>query len=164
MLLSLIVACDKNSVIGKEGRLPWRLPRDLRRFKAISLGKTVVMGRKTHQSIGRILPHRKNVVISKNTHLIDDNCLTFPNLGTALEDLKEEEEIFIIGGESVYRESIPLADKIYLTEVEGTVNGGDVYFPRLELNDWRIEIQEKHPSDSENQFGMIFKILHRKKN
>ena len=92
MLLSLIVACDKNSVIGKEGRLPWRLPRDLRRFKAISLGKTVVMGRKTHQSIGRILPHRKNVVISKNTHLIDDNCLTFPNLGTALEDLKEEEE------------------------------------------------------------------------
>ena len=77
---------------------------------------------------------------------------------------KEEEEIFIIGGESVYRESIPLADKIYLTEVEGAVNGGDVYFPRLDLNDWRIEIQGKYPSDSENQFGMIFKILHRKIN
>ena len=163
MLLSLIVAFDQNRVIGKDGTLPWSLPRDLRRFKEISLGKTVVMGRKTHQSIGRVLPERKNVVISSNPRLVDSNCLSFTSLRSALKALEGDKEVFIIGGESIYRESIPLADKIYLTEVEGAVGGGDVYFPKLDLDEWRIEVKEKYSPDSENKFGMTFKLLHRKK-
>ena len=162
-LLSLIVAFDQNRVIGKGGALPWSLPRDLRRFKEISLGNTVVMGRKTHQSIGRMLPGRKNVVISSNATLVDANCLCFPNLRKALKALEADKEIFIIGGESIYRESIPLADKIYLTEIDGSVEGGDVYFPKLNLHEWETEIKEKHLPDLKNKFGMTFKVLHRKK-
>ena len=143
MLLSLIVAFDQNRVIGKDGTLPWNLPRDLRRFKEISLGKTVVMGRKTHQSIGRVLPERKNVVISSNPRLVDSDCLSFSSLRTALKALEGDKEVFIIGGESIYRESIPLADKIYLTEIDGSVEGGDVYFPKLDLHEWETEIKEK---------------------
>ena len=101
-LLSLIVAFDQNRVIGKDGTLPWSLPRDLRRFKEISLGKTVVMGRKTHQSIGRMLPDRKNVVISSNASLVDANCLCFTSLRKALKALEGDKEVFIIGGESIY--------------------------------------------------------------
>ena len=144
LLLSLIVAFDQNRVIGKEGTLPWSLPRDLRRFKEISLGKTVVMGRKTHQSIGRMLPERKNVVISSNAHLVDVNCFSFTSLPKALKALEGDKEVFIIGGESIYRESIPLADKIYLTEIDGSVEGGDVYFPKLDLHEWEIETEEKY--------------------
>ena len=163
MLLSLIVAFDQNRVIGKDGTLPWSLPRDLRRFKEISLGKTVVMGRKTHQSIGRMLPERKNVVISSNASLVDANCLSFSSLRKALKALAGDKEVFIIGGESIYRESIPLANKIYLTEIDGSVKGGDVYFPKLDLNDWEIELKEKHLPDLKNKFGMTFKVLHRKR-
>tara|TARA_Y100001970_G_scaffold251764_1_gene324934 strand:- start:98 stop:604 length:507 start_codon:yes stop_codon:yes gene_type:complete len=162
-LLSLIVAFDQNRVIGKDGTLPWSLPRDLRRFKEISLGKTVVMGRKTHQSIGRILPDRKNVVISSNASLVDANCLCFTSLRKALKALEGDKEVFIIGGESIYRESIPLADKIYLTEIDCSVEGGDVYFPKLDLHEWEIEIKEKYLPDLKNKFGMTFKVLHKKK-
>ena len=163
MLLSLIVAFDKNRVIGKEGTLPWSLPRDLKRFKEISLGKTVVMGRKTHQSIGRMLPERKNVVISSNAKLADIKCLSFTSLRKALKALESDKEVFIIGGESIYRESIPLADKIYLTEIDCSVEGGDVYFPKLDLYEWEIETKEKYLPDLNNKFGMTFKVLHRKK-
>ena len=163
MLLSLIVAFDQNRVIGKEGTLPWSLPRDLRRFKEISIGKTVVMGRKTHQSIGRMLPERKNVVISSNAHLVDVNCFSFTSLPKALKALEGDKEVFIIGGESIYRESIPMADKIYLTEIDGSVEGGDVYFPKLDLHEWEIETKEKYLPDLKNKFGMTFKVLHRKK-
>ena len=162
-LLSLIVAFDQNRVIGKDGTLPWSLPRDLRRFKEISLGKTVVMGRKTHQSIGRMLPDRKNVVISSNASLVDANCLCFTSLRKALKALEGDKEVFIIGGESIYRESIPLADKIYLTEIDASVKGGDVYFPKLDLDEWEIEIKEKYLPDLKNKFGMTFKVLHKKK-
>ena len=151
-------------MIGKDGTLPWNLPRDLRRFKEISLGKTVVMGRKTHQSIGRVLPERKNVVISSNPRLVDSDCLSFSSLRTALKALEGDKEVFIIGGESIYRESIPLADKIYLTEIDGSVEGGDVYFPKLDLHEWETEIKEKYLPDLKNKFGMTFKVLHRKKN
>ena len=163
MLLSLIVAFDQNRVIGKDGTLPWSLPRDLRRFKEISIGKTVVMGRKTHQSIGRMLPERKNVVISSNAHLVDVNCFSFTSLPKALKALEGDKEVFIIGGESIYRESIPMADKIYLTEIDGSVEGGDVYFPKLDLHEWEIETKEKYLPDLKNKFGMTFKVLHRKK-
>ena len=162
-LLGLIVAFDQNRVIGKHGTLPWRLPRDLKRFKEISLGKTVVMGRKTHQSIGRMLPGRKNVVISSNAHLVDTNCLSFTSLRKALKALEGDKEVFIIGGESIYRESIPLADKIYLTEIDASIEGGDVHFPKLDLREWEIEIKEKYLPDLKNKFGMTFKVLNRKK-
>ena len=118
MLLSLIVAFDQNRVIGKEGTLPWRLPRDLRRFKELSLGKTVVMGRKTHQSIGRMLPERKNVVISSNAHLVDVNCFSFTSLPKALKALEGDKEVFIIGGESIYRESINHRSNILRASIE----------------------------------------------
>ena len=162
MLLSLIVAFDKDRVIGRNGELPWKLPRDLQRFKSLSVGKTIIMGRKTHQSIGRVLPERKNVVITNNPQFVQVGCPIFSSLDAALKGLEAEEEVFIIGGESLYRESIPLASIIYLTEVEGLVNGGDTFFPMLEADEWRAEVLGRYPPDQKNNFGMTFKVLHRR--
>ena len=162
MLLSLIVACDKNRVIGRFGELPWRLPRDLRRFKELSMGKTLVMGRKTHQSIGRILPGRKNIVITSKPNLVKLGCVVYPSLEKALDSLKEEIEVLIIGGETIYRESLPSVSRIYMTEVDGIVMSGDVHFPKINLSEWRSETIAKYPPDHKHEFGMIFKILERK--
>ena len=161
MLLSLIVACDRNRVIGRRGELPWKLPRDLQRFKELSIGKAIVMGRKTHLSIGRSLPGRKNIVITSQPGQVQTGCLAYVTLNQALDSLREEDEVLVIGGEAIYRECVPMAKRIYLTEVEANIWDGDVYFPELDLTEWKIKTTDHYARDSQHEYGFSFKVLER---
>src|SRR5690554_781157 len=141
-MLSLIVACDRNSVIGKGNRLPWHLPADLQYFKCITLGKPIIMGRKTSESIGRLLPGRPNIIVSRQSHWQP------PEGGHKVADIAQAEslarqlvpaadEVMVIGGEQIYRLALPQAQRIYKTEVDIEIEGGDAFFPALSQTDWR---------------------------
>mgnify|MGYP002837175488 FL=1 len=159
--MSLIVACDRNRVIGRKGKLPWKLPRDLQRFKKISMGKAIIMGRKTHLSIGCVLPGRKNIVITSNPAQIGPGCSVYLTLNEALESLREEDEVLAIGGETIYRECVPMAKRIYLTEVETNIWDGDVYFPEIDLKEWEIKTVARYSPDPQHEYGFSFKVLER---
>ena len=154
-LFSAIVAMSANRVIGKDNQLPWHLPADLRHFKELTLGKTIVMGRKTYESIGKLLPGRKNVILTHNKDYQVEGAVIIH----ALEELNHfsEEEIFIIGGEKVFRESWPKLTRIYLTEIHAQIEG-DTYFPELS-EEWRCVQEEKHTADEKNAYNYSFKIL-----
>ncbi len=139
----LIVAMAHERVIGKDGRLPWHLPADLKRFKALTVGHPVIMGRKTYDSIGRALPGRHNIVVSRDAKLSvkDADCAT--SLRSALELAGSAGRVFVIGGEQIYRLALPLADCIELTEVDTTV-AGDACFPQIDANQWREQRRESH--------------------
>jgi dihydrofolate reductase len=161
-LVTLIVAMDRRGVIGRDGGLPWRLPDDLKRFKALTLGKAVVMGRKTFESIGKPLPNRRNIVISRRHDFRADGVDAAPDFATALELCVGENEIMVIGGAEVYRAALPLANKIELTRVEAEVDG-DTFFPGIGLADWRETAQEHHPADSRHEYAMRFVTLERRR-
>ena len=160
MRLSILVAFDRTRLIGRSGGLPWHLPADLRRFKAITMGKTVVMGRATHESIGRPLPGRRNVVLTHQPDYVSPGCEIFHSLDLALSCSEGEEEVMIIGGRTVYMEAIPLCTRIYLTEVDAELEG-DIYFPVLTADAWREASVEHHFADSEHRFGYCFKVFDR---
>jgi dihydrofolate reductase len=147
MNISIIVAMSKNRVIGRDNDMPWHLSNDLKNFKRITMGKTVVMGRLTYQSIGRPLPDRKNIVLSRN--LVDKNVLIFNNLQEALNFLKDEDEVFIIGGEDIYCQTINKANKIYLTTIDKEIIG-DKYFPDIDLSSWNKISSESYIKDENN--------------
>ena len=135
MNLSIIVAMTKNRVIGKDNDMPWHLSDDLKNFKKTTIGKTVIMGRLTYKSIGKPLPNRKNIILSRN--LIDENVIVRNNLEIIFEQLKNEEEVFIIGGEDIYSQTIKMANKLYLTTVDGIIEG-DKYFPEIDVSKWKL--------------------------
>ena len=147
MNISIIVAMSKNRVIGRDNDMPWHLSNDLKNFKKITMGKTVVMGRLTYQSIGRPLPNRQNIVISRN--LVDKNVLIFNNLQEVLNFLKDEDEVFIIGGEDIYCQTINKANKIYLTTIDKEIIG-DKYFPDIDLSSWNKISSESYIKDENN--------------
>jgi len=147
MNISIIVAMSKNRVIGRDNDMPWHLSNDLKNFKRITMGKTVVMGRLTYQSIGRPLPDRKNIVLSRN--LVDKNVLIFNNLQEVLNFLKDEDEVFIIGGEDIYCQTINKANKIYLTTIDKEIIG-DKYFPDIDLSSWNKISSESYIKDENN--------------
>ena len=147
MNISIIVAMSKNRVIGRDNDMPWHLSDDLKNFKRITMGKTVVMGRLTYQSIGRPLPDRKNIVLSRN--LVDKNVLIFNNLQEVLNFLKDEDEVFIIGGEDIYCQTINKANKIYLTTIDKEIIG-DKYFPDIDLSSWNKISSESYIKDENN--------------
>ncbi len=140
-MISLIAAVASNRVIGVRGALPWHLPRDLAHFKRTTLGKTVIMGRKTHQSIAAKLPNRENLVVTSNPHLVAEGCKPVPSLEAALEAATNSEKI-IIGGATLYTEALPLAETFYLTRVHAEIEG-DTYFPDFDLSEWQ-EALSKH--------------------
>jgi dihydrofolate reductase len=158
--LSVVVAMDRNGVIGRAGRLPWRLSSDLKRFKAITMGKPLVMGRRTHESIGRPLPGRRNIVITRNRDYRAPGCTVVHSLAEALEAAGEAPEIMVVGGAALYREALPLAGRMYLTEVQDA-GVGDVHFPPFRRGEWRIVHEEDVPADDRNQFPSRFLILER---
>jgi dihydrofolate reductase len=126
--ISVIAALAKNRVIGIENRLPWRLPEDLAHFKALTLNHPILMGRKTFESLGRPLPGRTNIVITRNPNYCKDGCLVAASLPAAIALCKDADELFVIGGAELYAQAIPLADRLYLTEVDVEVEG-DAWFP-----------------------------------
>jgi dihydrofolate reductase len=151
---------DQKGLIGAESRLPWRLSADLRRFKALTMGKPIVMGRKTHESIGRPLPGRVNVVISTNPDYQPDGCLVCDSLASALRALDQYDEVFIIGGTSLFEPTLALADRIYLTEVHAALSG-DTWFPPWDRSQWRELERSRHPADECNQYAYSFVVLER---
>lgn len=162
MTVSLIAAVARNGVIGNDGDLPWHLPADLKRFRELTTGHYVLMGRKTHESIGRPLPERTNVVLSRSTTYEAPGCTVAPSIGAALERARAagETETFVIGGAGVYEAALPRADRLYLTRV-ATDAPGDVRFPKLNEHVWRETLYEEHPADDRHAHAFAFTLLER---
>ncbi len=156
MIVSAIAAMSKNRVIGKENRLPWHLPQDLKHFKEITLGHTVIMGRKTFQSIGRALPGRRNVVISRQKDFNGPGIQVFDSISEALKSCEGEDEAFIIGGEEIYRLAMPFLDRLYLTVIDQMIEG-DAYFPEFSQGSY----QETSRQDFQEPFKFSFLELNR---
>ena len=155
MGLSLIVARASNGVIGKDNQLPWHLPADLKYFKAVTMGKPIVMGRKTFESIGRPLPGRHNIVVTRNPDFTSNGITVVHSVEAAIAAAIEVAEIMLIGGTELYKLSLPLADRIYLTEIHQDFDG-DAHFPVLESR-WREISREDHISD--DGLGYSFCVL-----
>lgn len=162
MRISAIVAMAKNGAIGKAGEVPWYLPAELARFKEITMGHPIIMGRSTHESIGRALPGRTNIVITHNKKYSSAGCLTALSIDEALDLAKKSDgadEIFIIGGQSIYQQSMSILDRIYLTEVDSNI-AGDKFF-KYEPKHWREVSSQEHPADEKNKYAFNFKVLDR---
>ena len=160
MTLSLIVAMSENGVIGRDGRLPWKLPADMARFKALTMGHPIIMGRKTYESIGRPLPGRRNIVLSSQPGYAPAGVEVVPSLEAALERVRAEDEVFVIGGAAVYRETLPRADRLYLTLVEGDIEG-DTFFETPSAASWRLVSEEFRAADRDHAFDLSFNVYER---
>jgi dihydrofolate reductase len=160
VIVALIAAVAENGVIGRDGDLPWRLPADLKRFRALTLGHHVVMGRATHESIGRALPGRTNLVLTSRPERVAAGCRAVATLDEALRVARDagESECFVIGGAHVYAQALPLADRIYLTRVAATVDG-DAFFPSLDAARWVETAREEHAADAEHAYALAFTLL-----
>ncbi|MBO4530319.1 MAG: dihydrofolate reductase [Paludibacteraceae bacterium] len=164
MNISIIVAVSENGVIGKDNRLLWHLSGDLKRFKALTTGHTIVMGRNTFLSIGKALPNRRNVVLSHSMKTGDvENVEVFDSVETFVQSIQQDDEVFVIGGGQIYRQFLPLASKVYLTRVHVTMDG-DTTFPELSLSEWQEIAMEKMSSDEKNDYDYDFIDYYRKKN
>ncbi len=156
-MLTLIAAVAEDGAIGCENKLIYWLPNDLKRFKALTTGHTIVMGRRTFESLPKgALPNRRNVVLTKNSDFIAENIETFSNLEAALASCQSDEEVYVIGGASVYREALPLADRLCLTLVHDTPACADVFFPWLNPADWQVVAEERHAADERHAFAYSF--------
>lgn len=153
--LSLIAAVASNGVIGSDNTLPWRLPEDLKRFKALTLGHPVVMGRKTYESIGRPLPGRRNIVITRDATYAADGCETANSLETALAACNATtDEVFVIGGAQIYAEALPLAQRLYLTEIRREFPG-DARFPVFDRIGWQEKTRERLSTPEGLEFDFV---------
>ena len=159
-MISIIVAVAENGVIGTENRLPWHLPEDLQRFKALSLGKPVVMGRRTFQSIGKPLPGRTNIVVSRQPGLAIAGAIVASSLDAALAAAGDVPEIVIIGGAEIFGQALPRTDTIHLTRIHARV-AGNVVFPVLDPDQWREAVVEHHAADERHQYAFTFVTLQR---
>lgn len=169
MSISILVAVSENNVIGRDNRLPWRLSSDLRRFKTLTMRHCVIMGRKTWESIGRALPDRTSIVVSRDPNFQAAGALVANSLDAALRLAQGHREVFLIGGEEIFRRGLEFADRLYLTRVHATVEG-DAYFPQFaqepkSLKDqapyWRLVFDERHAADAKNDHDFSFQIFER---
>lgn len=159
-MIYLILAMDKNRLIGKGNQLPWKLPADLAYFKKLTMGHTVVMGRKTFESIGKPLPGRKNVILTRNINFFANGCIVINSLDDVLK-LGELEDIFVIGGAELYSLFLPYAQSLYITEIEHSFQG-DTYFNAIDLNEWEIQYKEAGEKNEENPYKYYFVKYNRK--
>ena len=160
-MISLIVAMDRNGLIGRDNGLPWHLPADLKHFKATTLGKPVVMGRKTYESIGRPLPGRHNIVVSRNPEFDAPGCTVVHSASAAIAAAGDVEEVMIIGGAQLYTELLPYTQRIYLTRVDAEFNG-DAWFPELDAEAWNEISRVDCAADEKNDYACSFLILERR--
>ena len=162
MTLSLIVATTKNNVIGKDNQMPWHLPADLAWFRKNTTGKPVIMGRKTFESVGRPLRKRTNIVLSR-TPYEHEGVIWKENFASAVDFVKEFDEIMLIGGGELFKQYLPKVDKLYLTQIQADIDG-DTFFPEINWSEWNIEFEEYRQADEDNPYDCRFLILQRKKN
>jgi len=160
MLLSIIVAMDNNKLIGKNNQLPWRLPADLAFFKKITSNNTVIMGKKTYDSIGKPLPNRRNIIITRNKNLKIDNCEIFNSIDQAINATKKE-KVFIIGGANIWQQTLDKVSRLYITQIEAEFEG-DTYFPKYDENNWQEINSESHLPDEKNPYKYHFKTFDKK--
>ncbi len=159
-MISVIVAAAANDVIGEGSRLPWRLPADLRHFKKTTMGKPVLMGRTTYESIGRPLPGRFNIVLTTDRGFAASGCTVVHSIEEALQAAAGHEELMVIGGASIYRQFLPMADRLYLTRVHHEF-AGDTRFPEMDHTRWRELSREDHGADERNPYPYSFLVYER---
>jgi dihydrofolate reductase len=160
-LISLIVAMAQNGVIGRENSLPWRLPEDLKRFRAFTLGKPILMGRKTFESIGRPLPGRTNLVLTRDRGWFAHGVIVVHSVEEALAQAGSSEELVAVGGAEIYRLVLPFARRIYLTHVHADVPG-DITFPEFDATQWADVEYSSHPADEKHAYPLTFMTLERR--
>lgn len=158
-MISIVVAADINNVIGNENKLIWHLPADLAYFKKVTMGKTIVMGRKTFESIGRPLPGRKNVIITRNQSYSPEGVFVYHNSDEVIAEFSNQ-ELMIIGGAEIYNLFLPITEKIYLTRVHHSFEG-DTIFPSLNNSEWKIISEEFHLRDEKNHYDYTFMLYER---
>lgn len=160
MIVSLVVAVAQNGVIGRDNALPWRLPNDLKFFKRTTFGHPILMGRSTYESIGRPLPDRFNLVLSRNQDLRIEGCAVVHSLDEAIAASPGAQELMVIGGAQVYAQTLPRADRIYLTQVHADI-AGDTFFPDFDVAQWRASSTERHEADEQHAYAYSFITLQR---
>ncbi len=161
MTISLVVAASTNNVIGRDGGLPWHLPDDLRHFKRLTTGKPVIMGRRTFESIGRPLPNRHNLVMTRDPDYAAEGCDVVTSVDEALDAAAGAGEVMVIGGGQVYRDFLPHADRIYLTRVQAEVDG-DTYFPEIGEAEWLLVSTEHHADDDRHDYAFDLMVFERR--
>lgn len=161
MIISLIAAMDNNQLIGVKNGLPWHLPADFKHFKQVTMGKPVLMGRKTYESIGKPLPGRKNIVVTRSGFEAD-GVLTASSIDAALALVSDEAEVMILGGANIYQQMIDKADKMYLTHVHAECEG-DAWFPEFDMNEWDIASRQSVSADEKNNYDFDIVEYQRKK-
>lgn len=165
LTINLVVAMARNGVIGAGNRLPWRLPKDLAYFKAVTWGHPLLMGRKTFESIGRPLPGRESIVLTRNPDWHAEGVVTVSSLQQGISEATkrtDKGQLMVIGGEQIYRQFLPLADRLYVTQVLAEVEG-DAYFPAVDWDNWQCVEAEFHQADDRNPYSYSFDVYWRKK-
>ncbi len=163
-MISIIAAIAENRAIGINNDLPWKLPNDMKRFRELTTGHTVIMGRKTFESLPKgALPNRTNIVVTRNHAVTFENCILFDNLQDAIKKYNTQEEIFVIGGASIYDQVINLADKLYITLVRHSFENANTFFPEINKNEWIMTEQESFPNDEKHLYPYTFQTYIRKK-
>jgi dihydrofolate reductase len=158
MILSLVAAIGKNNELGKNGALLWHMPADMKHFKEITSGHTVVMGRKTYESIGKPLPNRRNIVVTRDTNYTAEGVEIVHSVKTAIEKVKNENEVFIIGGTEIYKQFMPQANRLYITHVDASDAKANAFFPEIIPMVWNETSHEEHPADEKNPHAYVFSI------
>ena len=154
-IISCIVAIDAAGAIGYQNQLPWHMPADLKHFKEITYGKPIVMGRKTYESIGKPLPHRENIIITRDKDFTALGCHVYSSIDSALADYAHSPEIMIIGGATIFAELLPKADRLYLTEIDHHFTA-DTFLPRINYEQWRVIQKTSHTADEKNPYNYTF--------
>ena len=161
MIISLIAAMSRNRVIGKNNKLPWDMPADMNYFRNMTKNKPVIMGRKPYESIGRPMPDRINIIITRDKEYKAEGCIVVSNVDDALKSVKGNKEVMVIGGAQIYKEFLPKADRIYLTIIDEEIEG-DTYFPEFNKDEWKETKREEHKADKKNPYPYTFLVLERK--
>ena len=159
MTISFIVAMSENNAIGRGNELPWHLPADMQFFKRTTMGKPVLMGRKTYESLGKPLPGRLNIVVSRDKNFaVPDGVLICDNINDAVERLEAEavEEGFIIGGGKIFEETMSQAERMYITRVHADISDADTFFPAIDHTHWKLAWEEKHTADEKHAYAYTF--------
>ena len=161
MKLSLIAAVSRNNVIGKDNKMPWHLPADLQFFKTTTMGKPIIMGRRTWESLGRVLPGRRHIVVTRNRDYTAEGVEIVHSTNAALEQASDVYEAVIIGGAFLYKEMLPLTDRLYLTEIDAKFEG-DTFFPEWNKDEWDVVSSDSHPANEKNPFPYRFVVYDRR--
>jgi len=159
--LSIIVAKSKNDVIGNNGRLPWHLSEDLKRFKSITMGKPIIMGRVTYESIGKPLPGRENIILTRRSNYLEKGITIIHSSDEALKSARDSDEVIIIGGGEIYKEFLSRVNRLYITHVDLHIDG-DAFFPKVDYSDWRVMSREDFPVSKDREIGFCFEVLERR--